>query len=105
MSKSLDYICGLSVAHFILPIAYGGTLVGALVARALVDRCGPPKAVISSSLWALLGAVIRASADNIAWMCYARVIAGVRVGAIDCLIPVWYGEVCSHQATGTFFDI
>ena len=84
------------MAHFILLIGYGGTLVGALDAGALVDRCGLIKAVISGSLWALLGAVIRASADNISLMCYARVIAVVGVGAIDCLVPVWYAEVCRN---------
>lgn len=99
LSNSTGYIYGRSVAHFILPIAYGGTLVGALVADALVDRCGLIKAVFSGSLWALLGAVLQASADYIAWVCYARVIAGVGVGASDCLTPVWYVAVRSHRFT------
>lgn len=56
-------------------------------------------------MWALLGAVLQASAQNIAWMCCARVIAGVGVGAIDCVVPVWSAEVSSHSARGAFLAI
>ena len=54
---------------------------------------------------ALLGAALQASAMNITWMCCARVIAGVGVGAIDCVIPVWSAEVSSHSARGAFLAI
>lgn len=60
------------------------------------------KTVVFGSVWALLGVVLQASADNIAWMCYARVITGVGVDAIDCLVPVWSAEVSSYRAIGTF---
>lgn len=89
----------------IVAVYYGGTLIGALVAGSLADRCGRIKAVVFGSLWALLGAVLQASAYNITWMCCARVIAGVGVGAIDCVIPVWSAEVSSHSARGAFLAI
>lgn len=80
-------------------------MIGALVAGSLADRMGRIKAVVFGSLWALLGAVLQASAMNITWMCCARVIAGVGVGAIDCVIPVWSAEVSSHSARGAFLAI
>ena len=89
----------------IVAVYYGGTLVGALIAGSLADRAGRIKAVVFGSMWALLGAVLQASAQNIAWMCCARVIAGVGVGAIDCVIPVWSAEVSSHSARGAFLAI
>ena len=89
----------------IVSVYYGGTLIGALVAGSLADRAGRIKAVVWGALWALLGAVLQASAYNIAWMCCARVIAGVGVGAIDCVIPVWSAEVSSHSARGAFLAI
>lgn len=89
----------------IVAVYYGGTLIGALIAGSLADRCGRIKAVVFGSLWALLGAVLQASAYSITWMCCARVIAGVGVGAIDCVIPVWSAEVSSHQARGAFLAI
>lgn len=89
----------------IVAVYYIGTLIGALLAGSLADRCGRIKAVVFGSMWALLGAVLQASAYNIAWMCCARVIAGVGVGAIDCVIPVWSAEVSSHQARGAFLAL
>ena len=89
----------------IVSVYYGGTLIGALIAGSLADRCGRIKAVVFGAMWALLGAVLQASAYNIAWMCCARVIAGVGVGAIDCVIPVWSAEVSSHQARGAFLAV
>ena len=89
----------------IVAVYYIGTLIGALIAGSLADRCGRIKAVVFGSMWALLGAVLQASAYNIAWMCMARVIAGVGVGAIDCVIPVWSAEVSSHSARGAFLAI
>ncbi|KAL9122578.1 MAG: hypothetical protein Q9187_000861, partial [Circinaria calcarea] len=89
----------------IVSVYYGGTLIGALVAGSLADRCGRIKAVIFGAMWAFVGAVLQASSYNITWMCCARVIAGVGVGAIDCVIPVWSAEVSSHQARGAFLAI
>ena len=89
----------------IVSVYYGGTLIGALIAGSLADRAGRIKAVVFGSMWALLGAVLQASAQNITWMCCARVIAGVGVGAIDCVIPVWSAEVSSHSARGAFLAI
>ena len=84
---------------------YGGTLIGALIAGSLADRCDRIKAVVFDSLWALLGAVLQASAYNVAWMTCARVIAGVGVRAINCVIPVWSADVSSHSARGAFLAI
>lgn len=57
----------------IVSVYYGGTLIGALIAGSLADRAGRIKAVVFGSMWALLGAVLQASAQNIAWMCCVRV--------------------------------
>lgn len=87
-----------------LGIRYARTLIGALVADSLADRCGRTEAVVFGSLWALLGALLQASAYTIAWMTCARVIAGIG-GAIDCVIPVWSADVSSHSARGAFLAI
>ena len=89
----------------IVAVYYGGTLIGALIAGTLADRCGRIKAVVFGSVWAFLGAVLQASAYNITWMCCARVIAGIGVGALDCVVPVWSAEVSSHSARGAFLAI
>jgi Sugar (and other) transporter. len=108
----------------IVAVYYGGTMVGALMAGALADRCGRVKAIVFGCLWVVLGAALQASAYNITWMCFGRVIgefriahgttainltgvylAGIGVGAIDCVIPVWSAEVSSHSARGAFLAL
>lgn len=89
----------------IVAVYYAGTLVGALIAGSLADRAGRIKAVVFGCMWALIGAVLQTSAQNIAWMCCARVISGIGVGSIDCVIPVWSAEVSSHSARGAFLAI
>ncbi|KZN93729.1 Sugar transporter [Penicillium chrysogenum] len=89
----------------IVAVYYGGTMIGALMAGALADRCGRVKAIVFGCLWVVLGAALQASAYNITWMCFGRVLAGIGVGAIDCVIPVWSAEVSSHSARGTFLAL
>ena len=89
----------------VVSVYYGGTLIGALIAGSLADRAGRIKAITFGCLWAILGAALQASAMNIAWMCIGRVICGVGVGAIDCVVPVWSAEVSSHSARGAFLAI
>ena len=46
----------------IVAVYYSGTLIGALIADSLVDRCGRIKAVAFGSMWAPFGAVLQGSA-------------------------------------------
>ncbi|KAI9890213.1 MAG: hypothetical protein M1814_004375 [Vezdaea aestivalis] len=95
----------VAVQGGIVSVYYGGIFIGALVAGSLADRAGRITAVVFGCLWAFLGAILQTCAYNITWMCCARVIAGVGVEAIDCVIPVWSAEVSSHQARGAFLAI
>jgi MFS family permease len=58
----------------IVAVYYGGTMIGALMAGALADRCGRVKAIVVGCLWVVLGAALQASAYNITWMCFGRVL-------------------------------
>lgn len=49
-------------------------MIGALMAGYLADRCGRIKAIIFGCLWIILGAALQASAYNITWMCFGRVL-------------------------------
>ncbi|KAI9872269.1 MAG: hypothetical protein M1830_001843 [Pleopsidium flavum] len=105
LTKSAGNSRNVAALGGIVSVYYIGTLIGALLAGSLADRCGRVKAVVFGSLWALLGAALQTGAQNITMMCIARVIAGVGVGAIDCVIPVWSAEVSSHSARGAFLAI
>ncbi|KAF7969166.1 hypothetical protein HWV62_28222 [Athelia sp. TMB] len=89
----------------IVAVYYGGSLIGALFGGELADRAGRITAIMLGVMVSIIGAVFQSSAQNITWMCCARVVTGLGVGAIDAVIPVWSSEVSSHQARGSFLAI
>ncbi|KAG1813792.1 hypothetical protein EV424DRAFT_1415628 [Suillus variegatus] len=89
----------------IVSVYYGGSLIGALLGGSIADRSGRITAIILGVIVSIIGATFQASAMNITWMCCARVVTGLGVGAIDAVIPVWSSEVSSHTARGSFLAI
>lgn len=89
----------------IVSVYYGGSLIGALLGGSIADRSGRITAIILGVIISIIGATFQASAMNITWMCCARVVTGLGVGAIDAVIPVWSSEVSSHTARGSFLAI
>ncbi|KAG1846407.1 hypothetical protein DFJ58DRAFT_730536 [Suillus subalutaceus] len=89
----------------IVSVYYGGSLIGALLGGSIADRSGRIAAIILGVIISIIGAIFQASAMNITWMCCARVVTGLGVGAIDAVIPVWSSEVSPHQARGGFLAI
>lgn len=66
----------------------------------IADKVGRIKTIIFGCLWAVLGAALQSSAQNITWMMFARVITGVGTGNLNAVVPVWTAEVSSHDARG-----
>jgi MFS family permease len=105
----------------IVAIYYLGGTIGGLWGGHVADTYGRVKAMICGALFVLLGGslmvghprihsqekilTIQATAQNIAWMCYSRVIAGFGVGFFVCVIPVWSSEVTSARRRGSHFSL
>ncbi|OSD00695.1 general substrate transporter [Trametes coccinea BRFM310] len=86
----------------IVSIYYFGTLLGCLMGGVLGDRIGRIKTMILGSIWVLFGAALQCSAQNIAWMCCARIINGIGTGHLNAIVPVWSAEVATHTSRGAF---
>ncbi|PCH43224.1 general substrate transporter [Wolfiporia cocos MD-104 SS10] len=86
----------------IVSIYYFGTLLGCLIAGVLGDRLGRIKTMAIGSVWVLVGAALQCSAQNLAWMCCARVVNGIGTGFLNAIVPVWSAEVASHTSRGAF---
>ncbi|KAI0354200.1 general substrate transporter [Trametes cingulata] len=86
----------------IVSIYYFGTLLGCLMGGILGDRIGRIKTMVLGSLWVLFGAALQCSAQNIAWMCCARIINGIGTGYLNAIVPVWSAEVATHTSRGAF---
>ncbi|KAI0027727.1 general substrate transporter [Vararia minispora EC-137] len=86
----------------IVSIYYFGCLIGALPAGWLGDKIGRLKTLLFGALWVCFGAALQCSAQNVAWMCCARVINGIGTGFLNVIVPVWSAEVASHKSRGAF---
>lgn len=84
----------------IVAVYYLGTLLGGLLGGYLADSAGRMKAIFLGSLWVILGASLQASAQNITWMMFARVITGCGTGIYNAVVPVWVAELSKHDKRG-----
>ncbi|MBW0523444.1 hypothetical protein O181_063159 [Austropuccinia psidii MF-1] len=84
----------------IVAVYYCGTLIGALIGGLLGDLIGRVKTIVFACLWATIGAALQTSAQNITWMCCARVITGIGTGQLNALVPIWTSELSHHSARG-----
>ncbi len=84
----------------IVAIYYLGTLLGGLLGGYMADAAGRMKAIFFGSLWVILGASLQASAQNITWMMFARVITGCGTGIYNAVVPVWVAELSKHDKRG-----
>ncbi|PLW58331.1 hypothetical protein PCANC_00559 [Puccinia coronata f. sp. avenae] len=84
----------------IVAVYYVGTFIGALIGGSLGDRIGRLKTIVFACFWAVIGASLQASAQNITWMCCARVITGIGTGQLNALVPVWTSELSHHSGRG-----
>lgn len=70
----------------IVSVWFGGFAIGALMVGAFADKIGRLKTIQLGCLWALLGGALQASAQNITWMMFARVIGGIGCGFLNTVV-------------------
>jgi len=72
---------------------------------AYADQLGRLKTMQVGCLWALIGAVLQASTQNITWMCFARVIGGIGCGHLNTVVPIWTSELADASMRGAFIAV
>lgn len=121
MNNSYDYLRTVNIGYVdstgavhitnslrqggIVAIYYLGTLIGALAGGYIGDRIGRIKTVVVGCAWAIFGASFQCSAQNVAWMCCARIITGIGTGHLNAIVPVWAAETATHTSRGQFIAI
>lgn len=71
----------------------------------LADRVGRLRSMQLGCLWAILGGALQASAQNITWMAFARVIGGIGCGHLNTIVPIWTSELADPHMRGTFVAV
>ncbi|KAI9689541.1 MAG: hypothetical protein M1822_010192 [Bathelium mastoideum] len=89
----------------IVSVWFGGFAIGALMVGSYADGIGRLKTIQLGCLWALLGAALQASAQNITWMTIARVIGGIGCGHLNTVVPIWTSELADAHMRGTFVAV
>ena len=89
----------------IVAIYYFGTLIGCFLGGWVGDRYGRIKGVAFGSIWAIFGAALQCTGQNVAWMCCARIVNGIGTGILNSVVPVWATEVADHSSRGQMISI
>lgn len=81
------------------------TTSGAILVGNYADKIGRLKTLQVGACWALLGAALQASAQNITWMMFARVIGGIGCGHLNTVVPIWTSELADPHVRGAFVAV
>ncbi|GAB7348464.1 hypothetical protein MBLNU459_g6879t1 [Dothideomycetes sp. NU459] len=89
----------------IVSVWFGGFAIGAILVGNYADKIGRLKTLQVGACWALLGAALQASAQNITWMMFARVIGGIGCGHLNTVVPIWTSELADPHVRGAFVAV
>lgn len=78
----------------------GGAILGALSCSFLADYLGRKRSVFVGSLISVLGCALQAGAVNVAMVIAGRFIAGVAVGLLSAVVPMYCAELATSQDRG-----
>ncbi|GAM89638.1 hypothetical protein ANO11243_076770 [Dothideomycetidae sp. 11243] len=81
----------------VVSVFTGGAFCGAGIAGIVADRLGRRKTIILGALIFCLGGAIQTSAQNLGYLYGGRVVAGVGVGILVMIIPLYQAEI-AHPA-------
>ncbi|BFZ64125.1 hypothetical protein YB2330_005264 [Saitoella coloradoensis] len=89
----------------IVCIYYLGALFGGFWAGHVADKYGRIKGILAGCFWCIIGASLQSAAQNLNMMLCARVITGVGVGYLMCIVPAWSAEIAAAHSRGKFITI
>lgn len=89
----------------IVSVWFGGFGIGAILVGLYADKIGRLKTIQIGCCWAIFGAALQASAQNITWMMFARIIGGIGCGHLNTVVPIWTSELADPHLRGAFVAV
>src|SRR5271163_4568113 len=78
----------------------GGAILGSLSISYLADKLGRKKAVLVGTIISCLGCALQGGAVNIPMMIAGRFIAGLAVGLLPAVVPMYCSEIATSEGRG-----
>jgi len=91
---------GPNITGAVVSVFAGGAFFGALLAGETADRLGRKRTIQLGSLIAVVGCAIQTGAVHIAMMIVGRFIAGLSIGVLSMIVPVYQAEISPPHARG-----
>ncbi|KAK3330084.1 putative glucose transporter rco-3 [Apodospora peruviana] len=90
-----------SQVSLVVAMLSAGTAVGALLSAPVGDFYGRRRSLIGAVAVFCLGAVFQVTATNIPLLVVGRTVAGIGVGAVSVLVPLYQSEMAPKWVRGT----
>lgn len=78
----------------------GGAILGALSVSYLADKLGRRKSVFVGAVISCLGCALQGGAVNIPMIIAGRFIAGISVGLLSAIVPMYCSEIATSEDRG-----
>ncbi|GJJ08104.1 hypothetical protein Clacol_002312 [Clathrus columnatus] len=95
IGNTIAALTGAVVATFT-----GGCFFGALGAGWMSDKYGRKLTIQMGCVWALWGCSMQAGASNIACLLIGRIVAGVAIGILSMVVPLYNTEIAPAEIRG-----
>jgi len=90
----------VSILGAVNALTYFGCAFGAIIQGWAADYLGRKKALAASALLALIGGAVSAGSVAIAMLIVFRLVQGVGLGMLICLVPLYTTEVAPAHHRG-----
>ncbi|PVH72883.1 general substrate transporter [Cadophora sp. DSE1049] len=77
-----------------------GCILGAILTILVGDKLGRRKTIALGCLFVLVGGTLQCSSYTLAHMIVGRIVAGVGIGIISAVVPIWQSETCKPEHRG-----
>ncbi|KAG6013881.1 hypothetical protein E4U54_006193 [Claviceps lovelessii] len=89
----------------VVSVFTGGAFFGAMFAGELGDRIGRKWTIMLGALVFILGGSLQTGATNLDYLYAGRCLAGVGVGFLVMIVPVYQGELCHPDIRGRVISL
>ncbi|KAJ7067446.1 general substrate transporter [Mycena amicta] len=91
---------GVNITGAIVSTFAGGCFFGAAAAGFLATRIGRKRTIQLGALVAVLGCSLQAGARNVSYLIVGRMIAGLAIGCLSMVVPLYQSEISPPQLRG-----